>query len=51
MVYAENGVDVLHALGPDIGKLLDFGGSVFDLIVGEVELELLNTTLDCVPAS
>lgn len=36
VVDPENHVDRVHRLGPDIGKLLDLGGSVLDLEVSAV---------------
>lgn len=50
VVDTENGIDVFHALRTDVCELLDLGGSVLDLLVGHVELELLDTRLDGVPA-
>lgn len=50
MIDTENGINVLHALSANVCELLDLGGSILDLLVGHVELELLNTRLDGVPA-
>lgn len=50
VVDAEDDVDVLHRLRLDVGELLDLVGRVLDLLVGHLELELLNTRLDGVPA-
>jgi hypothetical protein len=50
VIDTEQGVDVIHGLRADVGELLDLGGDVLDLVVGEREAELLNTALDRVPA-
>jgi hypothetical protein len=46
MVDSQNSVDIVHALGPRVGQLLDLGGSVLDLLVGHVQLELISSGLD-----
>ena len=50
VVDAKQGVDVVHGLGAHVCELLDLGGDVLDLVVGEREAELLDTALDRVPA-
>ena len=51
MIDTQHHVDVFHALGADVGEFLDFGSRVLDLVVRHLELELLDTGLDCVPSS
>jgi len=46
MVDSQNSVDIVHALSPRVGQLLDLGGSVLDLLVGHVQLELISSGLD-----
>ena len=50
VVHTEDGIDVLHALRPDVGELLDLGRGVLDLVVGHLQAELLHSRLDRVPA-
>ena len=49
MVYTQQRVDVIHGLSAHIGKLLDLSRRVFDLVITELESELLDARLDCVP--
>ena len=51
VVHSQQHVDILHGLSTHIGELLDLGGALLDLIIGQDELELLDTVLDCVPSS
>lgn len=50
VVDTQDGVDVFHTLGLDVCELLDLGGSVLDLLVGHVEVELFHSRLDGVPS-
>ena len=50
VVHAQQAVDVVHALRAHVRELLDLGGDVLNLVVGELEAELLDTALDGVPA-
>ena len=50
VVHAQDGVDVLHALCADIGKILDLRRRVLDLVVRHLQAELLHPRLDRVPA-
>ena len=50
VVDTQERVDVVHRLRADVRELLDLGGDVLDLLVGELEAELLDTALDGVPA-
>lgn len=50
MVYTQQRVDVIHGLSAHIGKLLDLSRGVLDLVITELQSELLDARLDCVPA-
>lgn len=49
VIDTEEGVDVVHGLCPDVGKLLDLGGDILDLVVAQREAELLYARFDGVP--
>jgi hypothetical protein len=49
MVYTQERVDVVHGLRAHIGKLLDLGRGILDLLIGEFEPELLDARLDGIP--
>jgi hypothetical protein len=49
MVHTQYSVNVLHALSAHVCEFLDLGRRIFDLLVSQCELELLNTALDGVP--
>ena len=49
MVYTQQRVDVIHGLSTHIGKLLDLSRGVLDLVITELQPELLDARLDCVP--
>lgn len=50
MVYTQQRVDVIHGLSAHIGKLLDLSRGVLDLVITELQSELLDARLDCIPA-
>jgi hypothetical protein len=50
VIDTQDDVDVVHRLGLDVGELLDLVGGVLDLVVRHLELELLDSRLDGVPA-
>ena len=50
MVYTQQRVDVIHGLSTHIGKLLDLSRGILDLVIIELQSELLDARLDCVPA-
>jgi hypothetical protein len=50
MIYTQQRVDVIHGLSAHIGKLLDLSRGVLDLVITELQSELLDARLDCVPA-
>lgn len=31
VIYAQDGIHILHTLGPDVGKFLNLGGGILDL--------------------
>ena len=63
MVYTQEGIYVIHRLGPDIGELLDLGGGILDLREREREnglnemryrsffwLQLTSSSVSCRPS-
>ena len=46
VVDTQDPVDIVHALGPRVSQLLDLGGSVLDLLVGHLQLQLFGTALN-----
>jgi hypothetical protein len=46
VVNTQDSVDIVHALRPRVGQLLDLGGSVLDLLIGHLQFQLLGTALD-----
>jgi hypothetical protein len=48
VVDTQDRIDIVHALRPHVGQLLDLGGSILDLVVGHVQLQLLSSRLDAV---
>lgn len=51
VVDTQDDIDVVHGLGLDVCELLDLVGGVLDLVVGHLELELLDSRLDGIPSS
>ena len=51
VVNSQNHIDILHRLRSDIGKLLDLGSSILDLIISHLEVELIDSRSDSVPSS
>lgn len=51
VVDTEESVNVVHGLCSDVGKFLDLGSDVLDLVVVELEAELFDTRLDGIPSS
>src|SRR6266404_783663 len=49
MVHTQKRVDVIHGLSAHISKLLDLRRGIFDLGITELQPELLDAGLDCVP--
>ena len=50
MVDPQERIDIIHGLCADVGKFLDLGCGILDLIVSELETKLLNSGLDSIPA-
>ena len=49
VVYTQQRVDVIHGLSAYICKLLDLSRGVLDFVITELQSELLDARLDCVP--
>lgn len=49
VVNTQNRINVLHRLCANIGELLDLGSRILDLVIGKLEVELLDSALDSVP--
>ena len=50
VVNTQDNIDILHRLSLDVRERLDLVGRVLDLLVGHLELELLDSRLDGVPS-
>lgn len=52
VVMTEQGINVVQRQWPDIGKLLNLCGNHLGILILEIgQLKLLDTVLDCIPAS
>lgn len=50
VIHPEHSIHIVHALRAHVREFLDLGCRILDLIIVQLELELLNTGLDRVPA-
>lgn len=48
--FARVSIHIINVQWPDISKLLDIGSALLALSIGQIQVQLLNTALDCVPS-